>query len=110
MAFRKMAKQRTGIIEGFAERLNVLIIESGLTCSEIGERVGRERKSISGYRNGDCVPNAVVLMKMCAVLNTTPNYLLLGKDKDVKLEIPCKELNENLEGHMNITDFPEVLP
>ena len=75
-----MSRTRTGIIEGFAERLDALIIESGLNHSEIGNRVGRERKSISAYRNGTSVPDAVVLMKMCAVLNTTPNYLISGKE------------------------------
>lgn len=75
-----MSRERVGTIEGFAERLDALIYESGLNHSAIGVRVGRDRKTISGYRNGHCIPDAVVLMKMCAVLNTTPNYLILGKE------------------------------
>lgn len=75
-----MPRNRTGIIDGFAERLNNLILESGLTYTEIAKKVGRERKTIYGYKNGVCVPDAVVLMKLCGVLKTTPNYLLLGKD------------------------------
>lgn len=75
-----MSKQRTGIIDGFAERLDDLIFKSNLSCSEIGEKVGRERKSIYAYKNGTNVPDAVVLMRLCTVLNTTPNYLILGKE------------------------------
>lgn len=74
-----MAKQRIGIIDGFAERLDDLIYESQLSCSEIGKKVRRDRKTISAYKNGHCVPDAVTLIKLCDVLNTTPNYLLLGK-------------------------------
>ena len=75
-----MAKTRTGIINGFAERLDDLIFESQLSCSEIGKKVGRERKSIYAYKNGLCVPDAVTLIKLCEVLKTTPNYLLLGRE------------------------------
>lgn len=71
---------RVGTVEGFARRLNRLIAESGLTHSQIGEMVGRERKTISAYRNGTGVPDAVILVKLCAVLHTTPNYLLLGRE------------------------------
>lgn len=75
-----MCRTRTGTIKGFAERLDQLIYESKLSCSVIGERVGRDRKAIYGYKNGDCVPDAIVLLKLCYVLHTTPNYLLLGKE------------------------------
>lgn len=75
-----MKGDRRGTIEGFADRLDDLICKSGLTCSQIGERVGRERKSIYAYKNGDCSPDIVVLARLCTVLHTTPNYLIYGKD------------------------------
>lgn len=75
-----MSREPTGTMIGFAERLDQLIYESGLTNKQIGEMVGRDRKAIGFYRNGAGIPDGVVICKLCSVLKTTPNYLLLGKE------------------------------
>ena len=75
-----MSKKRTGTMIGFAERLDQLIYESGMTNRQIGDMVGRERKAIGLYRTGAGIPDGVVICKLCSVLKTTPNYLLLGKE------------------------------
>lgn len=62
------------------ERLKEAINQSGLNCVEIGKRVGLERKSIYAYRDGDTYPNAMILAKLCVVLNVSADYLLFGKE------------------------------
>ena len=76
----KMSRERTNTMEGFAYRLNKLICERGLNCIQIGEMIGKDRKTIYSYKNGDCSPDGVTICKLCYVLKTTPNYLLLGKE------------------------------
>ena len=75
-----MPRPRVGFIEGFPERFKKLIAESGYSMIEIAQKVGRDRKALYGYLHGDSSPDAVVIVKLCEVLKTTPNYLLLGKE------------------------------
>lgn len=75
-----MSRKRKGTVEGFAERLEELIKNSGYNCKIIAKKIGRERKAVYGYKNGASIPDGVVIVRLCEVLNTTPNYLLLGKD------------------------------
>lgn len=75
-----MARGKTGTIQGFGERLDKLIYDRELTCTELGRRIGLDRKSIYAYRSGEVMPNGVIICRMCTVLRTTPNYLLWGKE------------------------------
>lgn len=75
-----MPRGRTGTIEGFANRLNDLILTSGYTYQQVADRIGKNRKSLYAYKTGDRIPDGVTICKLCSVLRTTPNYLLLGKN------------------------------
>ena len=75
-----MPRERVGTIEGFGKRLNDLILEKGYTYQQVAELIGRERKSVYMYKNGDTIPDGVIICRLCTVLQTTPNYLLLGKE------------------------------
>ena len=75
-----MSRERVGTIEGFGKRLNDLILEKGYSYQQVSEMIGRERKSVYMYKNGDSIPDGVIICRLCAILHTTPNYLLLGKE------------------------------
>lgn len=75
-----MARGRTGTMEGFAKRLDDLILASGYTYKQVADRIGKERKAIHGYKSGNTIPDGVTICRLCSVLHTTPNYLLLGKE------------------------------
>ena len=75
-----MARERTGTMEGFADRLDKLIYERGYTYQQVADRIGKNRKSVYKYKDGETIPDGVVICKLCSVLRTTPNYLLLGKN------------------------------
>lgn len=61
------------------ERLSDLMYEHNMTDEELAKRIGKERKSICHYRHNESEMGVVTLMKICSVLNTTPNYLLYGR-------------------------------
>ena len=75
-----MSRERRGTMQGFAKRLDDLILASGYTYKQVADRIGKERKSIYAYKTGDTIPDGVTICKLCFVLRTTPNYLLLGKE------------------------------
>ena len=61
------------------ERLSDLMYAQNMTDEELAKRIGKERKSICHYRHNESEMGVVTLMKICSVLNTTPNYLLYGR-------------------------------
>lgn len=75
-----MSKKRLGTMYGFAKRLDDLILTSGYTYQQIADRIGRERKAVYAYKSGATIPDGVTICRLCSVLRTTPNYLLLGKE------------------------------
>lgn len=75
-----MPRQRVGTMEGFAKRLDDLILASDYTYKQVADRIGKDRKAVYRYKSGDIIPDGVTICKLCSVLNTTPNYLLLGKE------------------------------
>lgn len=50
----------------------------GLKQAEVNEMAGLSDKYLSHIENARTIPSIDVLMKICSVLNTTPDYLLLG--------------------------------
>lgn len=75
-----MARERRGTVRGFAERLDELILGKNFSYTYVAERIGRDRKSVYAYKDGTVVPDGLVILKLCYLLGTTPNYLLLGKE------------------------------
>ena len=67
--------------EIFSSRLKTLMIERNVSQSELARKVNIRRGDMSHYYHGHYIPKAIILLKICKVLDTTPNYLL-GFDKD----------------------------
>ncbi len=51
-----------------------------LTLSDLNRLTGISRTSLHGYESGRSKPGAKELLKLCQVLEVTPNRLLLGTD------------------------------
>ena len=54
--------------------------ELGLTQSKVNEMAGLSDKYLSSIERAVSIPSIDVLMKLCAVLRTTPDTLLLGTE------------------------------
>ncbi len=52
--------------------------ELGLKQYKVCELVGVNYKYLSNIETGRSAPSLELIMKLCSVLKTTPNYLLLG--------------------------------
>ena len=72
-------KKRARRLIGFSDRLERAIYASGLTCNEIAERVGCNRKAIYSYRDNESNPDVFTVAKLCCVLGVSADYLLFGK-------------------------------
>ena len=57
----------------------------GLKQSEVNEMAGLSDKYLSNIERAVSIPSIDVLMKLCAVLKTTPDELLLGTESAGKI-------------------------
>ena len=62
----------------FAERLKERAKQLGLPDAEIARRVGLEERRYGHYVRGAREPDFATLLRICAVLDVTPNDLLLA--------------------------------
>ena len=70
-------KERNHIrIEGFAERLNEAIWESGMSDTEICHKTGISRSCLWSYRYTATMPPSGTLARMAVVLNVSTDWLL----------------------------------
>ena len=64
-------------------RVRNAIIESGMTCSEITNRMGCDRKILSNTRT--CMMSSRNLARFCAITNVSADYILgLSDVKDIQ--------------------------
>ena len=81
--------------EIFSQRLKALREEQGLSQTELAEKIGISRGSISFYENGDRIPDIEILFKIHEFFDVTADYLL-GLD-DSRNKESFKRLNQQLE-------------
>lgn len=65
----------------FSRKFDQVVYDSGLTCKQIAELTGVERKAISNYRLGHNIPNVCFLMKFCATFHVSADWLLGIKEE-----------------------------
>ena len=70
--------------------------ELGLKQSEVNEMAGLSDKYLSNIERASSIPSIDVLMKLCDVLGTTPDYLLLGTTADKSSEEFGKHIQDIL--------------
>lgn len=62
------------------QRIKELRIECGLTQKELANKIGAAQNTISQYENGTAKASIEIIVRLAEVLNTTTDYLLLGKE------------------------------
>ncbi|MDD2554036.1 MAG: helix-turn-helix transcriptional regulator [Desulfotomaculaceae bacterium] len=65
---------------GFGRRLRKLRVAKKLTQVELARLCNLGDSTLSFYESGQREPNYAILLRLAEKLNTTPNYLLTGKD------------------------------
>lgn len=58
------------------EKLKEARLAQHLNQEELAERVGAKYRSVSTWENGTAKPDYATLIRLCEVLNTSPNHLL----------------------------------
>lgn len=66
--------------QGFGARLRALRLARSLSQGELARRIGRHQTSIGPYERGEYAPPREVLERLAQALETTPEYLLFGRD------------------------------
>ena len=87
----------------FADKLRELRRARNLTQAQLAEQLGVSTSAVGMYEQGRREPDSTMLLKICAVLNTTTDYLL-GLDDG-------KSLNQNENRNVSevIDEFTEML-
>ena len=62
-------------MERFAEKLKAARADAGINQTELSERTGVSRRSISAYENGESIPRRDVLRRLAGALGVTVAYL-----------------------------------
>ncbi|MBQ9482790.1 MAG: helix-turn-helix transcriptional regulator [Ruminiclostridium sp.] len=65
----------------FGKRIAKRRRQLGLSQTKVNEMAGLSDKYLSNIERAVSIPSIDVLMKICAVLKTTPDELLLGTEK-----------------------------
>lgn len=60
----------------FKENLNAAMKLNKLTQKQLAERLGTTQQTVSRWLNGKNEPDFSTLLKICSILNETPNSLL----------------------------------
>ena len=71
------------------ERLKEARLAQHLNQEELAERIGAKYRSISTWENGTAKPDCLTIVRICEVLNITPNHLL-----GYNLNVDTPSLNE----------------
>lgn len=66
--------------KNFGDRLRYKREKSKLTQAQLGHLIGVKESTIRQYENGHNLPRGVKLYDLIDVLNTSLNYLLVGKE------------------------------
>lgn len=87
--------------------------ELGLRQFEVAEMAGVNDKHISNIETGRCAPSLELIMKLCEILQTTPNDLLPGaqiSEKDISDETIAERIaGLDREGKAILNNIIELL-
>lgn len=89
---------------GFGKRLREMREKKGLTQAELAKIASLGESTISFYESGKREPNYEVLVALADILDTTPNYLITGKNEWWEKDKPPTdiELEEFVKNSANI--------
>lgn len=64
------------VIETIQKHIRESIKQSGLTQTEIGQKLGISQQSVSHYVKGDKMPALDTFANLCVLLDVDPSYIL----------------------------------
>lgn len=92
------------------ERYKKLLDEKGLKNSDVSRGTGVSNMTLSDWKNGKSKPKTENIVKIANFLDTTVEYLTVGKDNkeeariDVELSVQPKEIKEYMLKFANLPD------
>ena len=104
-------RRRTGLLQGFPERLTETIEAQGITTRQLCECTGKERKTIYAYKYGDTAPDALTLARMCCLLRVSADWLLFGTKKimEALMKLYVRTTTDELEIPIAVADSAKEL-
>lgn len=73
-------------MNGFGERLAKLLDTEGYTQRELANMIGVTEAAISRYLKNEREPKMEIIANLATALNTTTDYLLIGKEDTESFE------------------------
>lgn len=64
------------------ERIAFVRKAAGLTQEQLGEKLGVTRQAVSKWESNQATPDALTVARLCAELNVSADFVLLGKEPD----------------------------
>ena len=92
------------------ERYKKLLDEKGLKNSDVSRGTGVSNMTLSDWKNGKSKPKTENIVKIANFLDTTVEYLTVGKDNkeeariDVELSVQDKEIKEYMLKFASLPD------
>lgn len=72
----------------FGERLRAIRKARHMTREQVGKAAGMAATSVGNYERGDSAPDVPALLKLCAALNVSADYLLGFSDEERPGRVP----------------------
>ena len=80
--------------------------ELQLTQEVLAEKTDMSINQISNIENNKSIPSIETILKLCQILKTTPDYLLLGIDKGYNInEIVASSMCQKIVMHRQATAY-----
>jgi HTH-type transcriptional regulator, cell division transcriptional repressor len=70
------------LVKNIGKRIGILLHEQKIKQKELEEKIGVNSSYISHIKSGRINLSCFMLIRICEALNTTPNYLLTGREND----------------------------
>lgn len=92
-------------MEYFIERLEKRLKFRNVSKSELAEKIGIRRPTISEWKKNGSIPAADICLKIAEYLGTTVEYLVTGKEKESGSAALTAEEEEVLNVWEDLNDF-----
>ncbi len=70
------------------ERLHELRSQAGYSQEQAAEILGISRQAVSKWESGQGKPDIDNVIRLAEMYHVTTDYILLGRENDIKIEIP----------------------
>lgn len=81
-------------IEKSGKRIRTLRKEKGITQEEFANRIGMSYKTINAIENGSKGTKIDTLVLMAEELETTLDYIVLGRKSDIEISVLLSEMTK----------------